>query len=87
MDFIGTARLWAAAFWFRIVAIDSKITAVLYFKLRFGGVPKWLKGVVLKTTRRVILVRGFKSHPLRHNNFVERRKEVETMQMVFDFFS
>ena len=41
--------------------------AVLYYIVRFGGVPKRLKGVVLKTTRRVMPVRGFKSHPLRQN--------------------
>ena len=31
----------------------------------FGGVPKWLKGAVLKTVRSLTAARGFESHPLR----------------------
>lgn len=31
----------------------------------YGGVPKWLKGAVLKTARSFIAARGFESHLLR----------------------
>ena len=34
--------------------------------LKFGGVPKWLKGLASNTSRSVVPARGFKSPLLRY---------------------
>ncbi|MDK2984359.1 MAG: hypothetical protein PWQ96_1 [Clostridia bacterium] len=71
-------------FYYFLLEVGS-LTSTFDLRLPFGGVPKRLKGAVLKTARRVTPVRGFESHPLRQWNYLHidiYLKKVYTMVCV-----